>query len=133
MQNDWKQKLDPKAYAVLRQGQTELPGSGKLLHNQKTGIYLCGACQQPLFASQHKFDSGTGWPSFYDVIDRQAIITKDDYSHSLKRTEIICRSCHSHLGHVFADALNTPTKLRYCINSLALCFQQNLSQEKKVQ
>ncbi|MCY4010564.1 MAG: peptide-methionine (R)-S-oxide reductase MsrB [Candidatus Saccharibacteria bacterium] len=130
MQDNWSNKLSSQAYAVLRQSQTEVPGSGKLLYNKKAGLYLCGACQQQLFSSQHKFDAKSGWPSFFKVINQQAILKRVDHSHNLKRTEVLCRSCQSHLGHVFKDAYDTPTKTRYCINSLALKFQETTNNKK---
>ena len=119
---DWGQKLTPEQQAVLREGATEPAYSGKLLNNKQEGIYLCGACRHSLFKSDHKFDSGSGWPSFYDVLP-QAIEEENDSTHGMERTEVVCQKCQSHLGHVFNDAPQTPTNLRYCINSLALKFQ----------
>lgn len=119
---DWGQKLTPEQQAVLRKGATEPAYSGKLLNNKQKGLYLCGACRRSLFKSDHKFDSGSGWPSFYDVLPR-AIKENNDSTHDMERTEVVCQKCQSHLGHVFNDTPQTPTNLRYCINSLALKFQ----------
>ena len=119
---DWGQELTPEQQAVLREGATEPAYSGKLLNNKQKGLYLCGACRQGIFKSDHKFDSGSGWPSFYDVLP-QAIKENNDSTHGMERTEVVCQKCQSHLGHVFNDAPQTPTNLRYCINSLALKFQ----------
>ena len=116
--------LSPKEYAILRQAQTEPAFSGSLLNNKQTGTYMCKACRANLFSSQHKFDSRSGWPSFYDVIDSKAVKLKQDTSHGMTRTEVICSNCYSHLGHLFNDAVNMPTNQRYCINSLALDFKK---------
>lgn len=119
----WRQKLTPEQYSILRDGQTEAPHTGKLLGNKATGVYLCGACETEVFKSEHKFDSGSGWPSFYDVSNEQALKLRPDDSHRMNRVEILCQKCKSHLGHVFGDAPQTPTNLRYCINSQALKFK----------
>jgi peptide-methionine (R)-S-oxide reductase len=121
---EWRKKLTKEQYAVLRKKATELPFSGKLLHNQDTGVYTCGACGQPLFSSNTKFDSGSGWPSFYDIITKGAVELRDDDSNGTHRTEVICSRCGSHLGHLFLDAPTQPTGQRFCINSAALCFQK---------
>lgn len=119
----WRQKLTAEQYAILRQGDTEMPHTGKLLSNKEKGVYMCGACGAELFRSEHKFHSGSGWPSFYDALDGQAVKLKPDNSHGMERMEAICRECESHLGHVFNDAPQTPTNLRYCVNSKALKFK----------
>lgn len=120
----WKSKLTPEQYNVLRKKGTEAPFSGKLLHNDKTGDYVCGACGQVVFKSDTKFDSGSGWPSFYDVANTKAIKLSEDNSHGMHRVEVMCANCGSHLGHVFHDAPDQPTGMRFCINSAALDFKE---------
>lgn len=119
----WKQKLTPEQYRVLRQKGTEAPFTGKLLHNKQSGVYRCAACGHELFSSETKFDSKSGWPSFYDVITTGNIEVKDDTSLGMKRTEVVCANCGGHLGHLFDDAPDQPTGKRYCINSCSLDFQ----------
>ena len=118
---EWRQKLDPQRYAVLREGATERPFSGALYHNHEDGTYACGACGTPLFASETKFESGSGWPSFFTPLDAGNITEIVDTSHGMKRVEVRCATCGSHLGHVFDDGPK-PTGLRYCITALALEF-----------
>jgi peptide methionine sulfoxide reductase msrA/msrB len=117
----WKQRLGESAYRVLREEGTESPGSSALLHNKQAGVYVCAGCSLPLFASSAKFDSGTGWPSFFEPIARQNITDVVDNSHGMVRTENQCTRCGGHLGHVFDDG-PPPTGLRYCMNGLALRF-----------
>lgn len=125
MSDEWKGKLTPEQYRVLREKGTETPGSGKLLHNHKTGDYACAACGNVVFTSDTKFDSGSGWPSFYDVSNTKAVKLREDRSAGTPRVEVMCAKCGSHLGHVFNDAPDQPTGLRFCINSAALDFKEN--------
>lgn len=117
-EEDWKKQLTPEQYTVLRQKGTEAPFSGKLLHEKREGMYTCAACGQQLFSSDTKFDSGTGWPSF-DTALPGAVKLVADNSHGMRRTEVVCSNCGSHLGHVFEDG-PTDTGQRYCINSVCL-------------
>lgn len=119
--DEWRARLDPARFEVLRRGGTEPPGSGDLLHNHHDGTYVCGACGQTLFGSDAKYDSGSGWPSFFRPIDAAAVSEVADDSHGMRRTEVRCSRCGSHLGHVFGDG-PPPTRQRYCMNSLALGF-----------
>jgi peptide-methionine (R)-S-oxide reductase len=124
-EEEWKQKLSPEEYRVLRERGTEAPFSGNYLQEKRTGTYLCRGCGQALFSSEAKFDSGTGWPSFDQALPG-AVKYRTDDSHGLERTEIVCADCGSHLGHVFEDG-PTATKKRYCLNSVCL----DLDPEKK--
>ncbi len=121
----WKAELTPEQYAVLREKATEAPFTGKFLHNKDQGIYTCGACGATLFRSDTKFDSGSGWPSFYDVAKSGAVKLVPDNSHGMERTEVVCANCGSHLGHLFNDAYDQPGGKRYCINSTALGFDKS--------
>ena len=120
---DWKQILSKEQYKVLREKRTEPAFTGKYLHNKKDGTYLCAACGNKLFSSKDKFDSGSGWPSFWEPVSKDSVKTQVDKSHNVIRTEITCSSCGSHLGHVFEDRPK-PTGLRYCVNSLSLKFEE---------
>jgi peptide-methionine (R)-S-oxide reductase len=119
---EWQAELGPERYAVLRQAATERAWSGELLDESRSGLYTCGACNAELFKSGTKFDSGCGWPSFYDSVNPDAVELIEDTSLGVVRTEVRCAACGSHLGHVFDDGFGTPTGLRYCMNSLALGF-----------
>ena len=118
-----KNHLSQEQFEVTQNCGTEPPFSGELLYEKREGIYNCVVCDFSLFESDTKFESGTGWPSFYDALD-DTIITKEDLSYGMKRVEISCRNCNAHLGHVFPDGPR-PTGLRYCVNSLSLSFNEN--------
>lgn len=117
--DEWRRRLTPEQYQVLREHGTERPGSGCFLGTKEPGTYVCAACGNPLFQSGGKFESGTGWPSFTAPVSPEALTEIQDNSHGMIRTEIRCARCESHLGHVFPDG-PPPTHLRYCINSLSL-------------
>ncbi len=119
----WRKKLTAEQYRVLREKGTEAPFTGELLHNKATGMYVCAACGVELFASGTKFDSGSGWPSFYDVATKGAVKLTEDTGAGMTRVEVTCANCGGHLGHVFPDAPQTPTGQRFCINSCALGFK----------
>jgi peptide-methionine (R)-S-oxide reductase len=118
---EWQQKLDPDRYAVLRQAATEAPGTGPLLHEKRVGLFRCAGCGNDLFLSDAKYDSGCGWPSFWQPLRPDSVTERRDLSHGMTRTEVRCGQCDGHLGHVFTDG-PPPTGLRFCMNSLAMTF-----------
>ena len=121
--DEWRGSLDPDRYRILREGGTEPPGSGALLHNKKQGMYRCGGCGAPLFESATKYDSGSGWPSFTAPVKGEAVVEVRDDSHGMTRIEVRCSDCEGHLGHVFPDGPG-PAGLRYCVNSASLDFDE---------
>ena len=119
---EWQKILTPEQYYILRQKGTERAYTGELLHNDELGIYSCSGCGNDLFVSDTKFDSGCGWPSFFETISKDAVIYHLDKSHGMIRTEVTCGACGGHLGHVFNDG-PPPTGKRYCMNSISLKFR----------
>ena len=120
--DEWRGELNDEQFAVLREAATERPWTGELLDEERSGLYTCAGCGTELFKSGTKFDSGCGWPSFYESINPEAVQLIDDSTLGMVRTEVRCANCGSHLGHVFPDGFGTPTGDRYCMNSLALNF-----------
>ena len=126
-EQEWREKLSPERYNILREAGTEPPFSGEYTYSKEDGIYRCGACGNELFSSDSKFDSGTGWPSFTEPAVAEAVELREDRSHFMTRTEVLCANCGSHLGHVFPDGPG-PDGQRYCINSLSLDLEPGSGQ-----
>ncbi|MFC9361255.1 peptide-methionine (R)-S-oxide reductase MsrB [Rhodococcus sp. NPDC057014] len=122
--SEWREKLTPEEYAVLRQAGTERPFVGEYTDTKTEGVYHCRACGAELFRSTEKFESHCGWPSFFDPSDSDAVVLREDTSLGMRRVEVVCATCHSHLGHVFeGEGYPTPTDQRYCINSISLVLE----------
>ena len=119
-EEQWREELTPEQYQVCRKQGTEPAFAGKYWDSKEDGVYICSCCQEPLFDSATKFDSGTGWPSFWAPVDERGVATETDQAHGMIRTEVHCRSCGAHLGHLFPDGPADETGLRYCINSVSL-------------
>jgi len=122
-ETEWREMLNAQEFAVLREAATERAGTGPLLHEDRAGLYTCRGCGNELFTAGTKFDSGCGWPSFYEAVRPEAVQLIEDRTHGMLRTEVRCARCGSHLGHVFPDGFGTPTGDRYCMNSVSLAFQ----------
>jgi peptide-methionine (R)-S-oxide reductase len=128
-EEEWRRELTPEQYHVTREKGTERPFSGEYENTKDAGTYVCVACGNPLFSSETKYDSGSGWPSFYQPLSKESVATESDNRHFMERTEVLCSRCDAHLGHVFDDGPR-PTGQRYCMNSVALKLEKE-EEEKK--
>ena len=128
-EEEWRRELTPDQYRIMREKGTEAPFTGEYLEEKTPGIYRCAACGMPLFASETKYDSGSGWPSFHAPIAADNVRTEEDRSHGMRRTEIMCANCEAHLGHVFPDGPR-PTGVRYCVNSASLKLEPEAKGEE---
>ena len=124
---EWKAKLTPEQYEIMRKKGTEAPFSGKYVDSHEKGMYVCAACGNQLFSSDTKFDSGTGWPSFTDPVNLQNVELHEDNDHGMRRTEVTCKNCGSHLGHLFDDGPQDKGGKRYCINSACLMLRSDIA------
>ena len=123
-EKEWQEELSPEQYHILREKGTETPGSGEYYQIKENGSYLCAGCGQKLFSSDSKYESGSGWPSFYKPLDDKSVAENKDASHGMIRVEATCSNCGGHLGHIFPDGPQ-PTGMRYCINSMSLKFEKD--------
>lgn len=121
---EWRKRLSPEQYRIMREKGTEAPGTGEYYHAKEQGTYLCAACGQELFSSDAKYDSGSGWPSFWEPVASDMVETAEDTSHGMRRVEVMCSRCGAHLGHVFDDGPRETTGKRFCINSASLALKK---------